>query len=167
MNGGDDWFVFSIGCKLVSADIRHKLVAIAKETCRQLRKRATAAEKQFWEQVRNRRFHGLKFYRQYPLFVDVEGRETFYVADFYCHEKGLAVEIDGKIHEYQKRQDALRDEVIRQKSIDVLRFRNEDVESNIEKVLRVLERRIYGSHSYSNTTHPLTPSLGREGECGS
>jgi len=35
-----------------------------------------------WEQLRDRQFHGLKFYRQYPLFVDWQGVETFFVLQF-------------------------------------------------------------------------------------
>lgn len=61
-----------------------------------MRNRSTPAENLFWGRVRNRGFLGLKFYRQHPIFVDLDGRETFYVADFYCHEHKLLVEVDGK-----------------------------------------------------------------------
>ncbi|HEX9975484.1 MAG TPA: DUF559 domain-containing protein, partial [bacterium] len=60
-----------------------RLRQIAKELCRMLRRNQTNAEKIFWEAVRNRRFMGLKFYRQYPIFFDFSGQETFFIADFF------------------------------------------------------------------------------------
>lgn len=123
----------------MSADVRGKLIPIAKGICRELRKYATLAEKIFWEQVRDRRFLGLKFYRQHPIFVDDNGRETFFVADFYCHEKKMVVEIDGRIHDYQKRHDEMREELIREKAIFVKRFHNEEIEGDIQEVMRKLK----------------------------
>ena len=121
-----------------------RLRQVAKQLCRDLRKKQTNAEKIFWEAVRNRRFMGLKFYRQYPIFVDVDGRETFFIADFFCFEKKLVVEIDGKIHDYQKDYDALRTEIINRKGIDVIRFKNEEIEKNVDAVLRRLKMRVEG-----------------------
>jgi len=77
-----------------------RLIEIAKQLCRELRKNQTKAEKIFWEAVRNRKFMGLKFYRQYPLFFDYTGKETFYIADFFCFEKKCVIEIDGKIEKF-------------------------------------------------------------------
>ncbi len=122
----------------MSLDSKHKLVPIAKDICRELRKNQTKAERVFWQQVRDKRFLGLKFYRQHPLFVDDNGRETFVIADFYCHRKRLDVEIDGNVHDGQEDRDALRENLIREKSIEVIRFRNEEVESDIEGVMRRL-----------------------------
>ena len=48
----------------------------------------------------------MKFRRQHPF-----GR---YIADFYCDECKLVIELDGKIHDYQKESDAIRDELIKQ-----------------------------------------------------
>jgi len=115
-----------------------RLREVAKKICRELRKNQTIAEKIFWEAVRNRKFMGLKFYRQYPLFFDYIGKETFYVADFYCFEKRLIVEIDGVIHDYQKERDAYRTFIIQMLGIDVIRFRNEEVENNLNHVMQKL-----------------------------
>ncbi len=104
-----------------------------------MRRKATPSERIFWEQVGSRRFLGLKFYRQYQFFVDVNGRETFYVADFYCHEKRIAVELDGLIHLRQKEQDALREDLVRDKGIQVKRFKNEEVEADIQQVMNQLK----------------------------
>ena len=41
----------------------------AKVLSRELRKSQTEAEKVFWENIRKKRLRGLKFYRQYPIFL--------------------------------------------------------------------------------------------------
>ena len=109
---------------------------LAKARCRELRKRQTKAEGIFWSRVRNKQFQGLKFYRQYPLFFDLLGKETFYIADFYCHTKQLVVELDGGIHDRQKEQDKLRDGVIELLGIRVVRIQNKDVLEDVEEVIK-------------------------------
>lgn len=111
------------------------LRAIAKETCRRLRKSQTPAEAVLWQALRDRQFHGLKFYRQYPLFVDCLETETFFVADFFCFEKLLVVEVDGKIHDYRADHDALRTVIIKRLGIRVVRVRNEQIEHGLCDVL--------------------------------
>lgn len=107
-----------------------------------MRNKQTAAEKIFWEVVRNRKLFGLKFYRQYPIFFDYIGKETFYIADFFCFEKKVVVEIDGKIHDYRKDHDEMRTIIINMLGIKVLRFRNDEIEKNLKKVLKKLERKL-------------------------
>lgn len=94
--------------EVMNLNIENKLREIAKERCRELRKNQTSSEEILWKVIRNRSFLRKKFYRQYPLFFDYLGKETFYIADFYCHEEKLVIEIDGKIHEKQKRKVAHR-----------------------------------------------------------
>jgi len=120
----------------------YRLVEVDKLHCRELRKSQTRAETIFWQAVRNRQFMGLKFYRQYPIFVDSNGRQTFFIADFFCFEKKTAVEIDGNIHDYQKENDELRTEIVKLKGIDVIRFNNEEIEKDIGLVLRKLEKQL-------------------------
>jgi very-short-patch-repair endonuclease len=117
-----------------------ELVLVAKQVCRDLRKRSTRAEQRLWEEVRDRRFLNLKFYRQHPLFVDLDGRETFFVADFYCHERKLVIEVDGKLHDYSKQHDKARTAVINALGIAVVRFRNEEIERDVMGVLEKLRR---------------------------
>lgn len=83
-----------------------------------------------------------KFRRQHPLFHDILGRETFYIPDFYCHDVRLAVELDGKIHLKQRERDRIRKEIINLLGITVLRFKNEEVENNMDGVLRTLRSAI-------------------------
>lgn len=117
-----------------------RLREIAKQLCRDLRKRQTEAEAIFWQAVRDRKFLGLKFYRQHPLFFDYLGKETFFIADFFCHERQLVVEIDGKIHDYRKDHDKLRTYIINMMGIAVIRFRNEEIENNLDEVLGKIEQ---------------------------
>ena len=104
------------------------------ETARELRKRNTVAEDAFWQMIRNRRFLDLKFKRQFPIEFDYEDRKRFFIADFYCHEKKLVVEIDGGIHESQKEYDELRDEIMNIMGLKIIRFSNLKILNNLEKV---------------------------------
>ena len=109
---------------------------VAKNLCRELRKKQTQAEKVLWERVRNRKLVGKKFYRQHPLFHDYLGKETFYIADFYCHESKLVIELDGGVHKTRKMEDELKDETINLLGISVIRFKNEEVFRNTDKVVK-------------------------------
>ena len=112
-----------------------RLYQAAKDLSRNLRKTQTYAEKVFWENVRNRRFRGLKFYRQYPIFYKFDNKESFIIADFFCFEKRTIIEIDGKIHLYRAKKDAKRTEILNILGIKVLRFTNEEVENETDKVI--------------------------------
>ena len=102
------------------------------QRAKELRKESTPAEKVLWDRLRNRQLGGYKFRRQAPM-----GR---FVADFYCPECRLIVEIDGDIHDFQLEKDKLRTEEIKSFGYRVIRFRNEEVLSNIETVLnKILE----------------------------
>ena len=72
---------------------------LIKQTVRDLRKNQTLSEVKIWKAVRNRKLKGKKFLRQHPIRFNMDGRKRFFIADFYCHEKNLVVEIDGKIHQ--------------------------------------------------------------------
>ena len=109
---------------------------IIKETARFMRKKSTKGELIFWEAVRNRKHKGLKFLRQHPIQFEMDGRKRFFVADFFCFEQKLIVEIDGKIHEEQKEYDTLRTHIIKNSGFQVIRIKNEDIENSIENVLK-------------------------------
>ncbi len=94
-----------------------------------LRKEMTPAEKKLWSLLRNKKFDGLKFRRQHPI-------ERF-IVDFYCHEKKLAIEVGGLIHEIEinKERDENRTVELEKFDIRVLRFTNEEIINNISEVL--------------------------------
>ena len=110
---------------------------LAKNTARELRKNQTESEGIFWEVVRNRKLFGKKFLRQHPVQLKFMGKKRFFVGDFYCAEKKIIIEIDGKIHENQVEYDNLRDHLIKEMGIRVIRIKNEDlidIPSLIEKL---------------------------------
>ena len=53
------------------------IMRLAFETARDLRKRTTVAENAFWQIVRNRRFLGLKFKRQFPVEFEYDGAKRY------------------------------------------------------------------------------------------
>jgi very-short-patch-repair endonuclease len=96
---------------------------------KELRKNPTPAEDFFWDAVRNRKFHKLKFRRQHLI--------GFYVADFYCHELKLIIELDGAIHDIRENQkaDQLRDWNLTLKGCKILRFPNNRILNDLNGVL--------------------------------
>lgn len=100
-----------------------------------MRKNPTPAERQFWEKVRGRQFLKKKFYRQYIIqHSDILGKKSFFIADFFCNEASLIVEIDGKIHEKQLDYDRIREEILLEMGYITIRFTNDEVFNEWEKV---------------------------------
>jgi very-short-patch-repair endonuclease len=120
----------------MSLKIKKELAEVAKVVCRDLRKNSTNAEKLLWQNVRDRKFEGRKFLRQNPFFHDVTGKETFFVADFYCHKEKLIIELDGKYHKYRLKKDEKRTEILNYLGVRVMRFKNEDVIKDLGNVLK-------------------------------
>jgi very-short-patch-repair endonuclease len=101
---------------------------------RELRQSSTKAEKILWEYLRNRKLDGIKFRRQHPI--------DKFIADFYCHEKKLVVELDGAVHDDKvcAQYDEARTYELEGSGIRVIRFRNNEVENNIEFVLGEIKK---------------------------
>jgi len=92
-----------------------------------LRMRQARSEQIFWELVRDRRFAGLKFRRQYAI--------AGFVTDFYCARLKLAVELDGGIHQSQTERDHARDGLIAHYGIRVVRITNDELANDPNEVL--------------------------------
>jgi very-short-patch-repair endonuclease len=109
------------------------------DNAKSLRKKITPAEKLLWENLRNRKLNNIKFRRQHPI-------ERF-VADFYCHEKKLVIELDGGIHNdpNQKEYDDGRTAEIEKYNIRIIRFKNEEILNNIKNVLEKIKEIINSS----------------------
>ena len=99
---------------------------------RDLRRKATPAEEMLWKLLRDRRLRGVKFRRQYPI--------GHLVADFCCYELRLVVELDGAIHETaaQSAHDSNRDWYLQSRGYTVLRFPNDQVFDEPERVLEAV-----------------------------
>lgn len=111
-----------------------------KQVCRNLRINSTPAEKLFWETVRNRQIKGYKFNRQYPIVFEIDNNRRFFVADFYCHQLQVVIEIDGGIHETQKDYDELRTKIISHLGMQVFRFLNAEALNETDLVVEKLEK---------------------------
>jgi cyclase len=88
----------------------------------ELRKYCTREEETIWSYLPGNKL-GVKFSRQHPLL--------FYIADFYCHQVKLVIEIDGGVHnkEAVKISDAIRQKEIGELGITVLRFNKEEIKT--------------------------------------
>ena len=110
------------------------------ELCRELRRRQTPAEDILWENLRNRKLHNRKFLRQYPICAQsLIGRNLYYIPDFYCHEAKLVVEADGPIHNFKNEYDRNRDEVLKLLGLNILRFENDEILNNTQRVLQKIK----------------------------
>ncbi len=96
---------------------------------RALRKQSTPAEDFAWELLRDRRLLGLKFRRQHQI--------GGYIADFFCDEAKLVVELDGQVHETAERRelDQKRDRYLRSVGFSVVRIPNKKL---LEKTAEAL-----------------------------
>jgi len=109
---------------------------------RKLRSQQTPAEKKLWQILRNRQFNGKKFKRQQPIiYSERQSTKHFFVPDFYCHEAKLVIELDGKIHDFQKDYDKERDFIIKEFGLMILRIKNEELEE-LDKVLNKIAHAI-------------------------
>ena len=108
-----------------------------KEKRRELRKNLTEAERALWEKLRGKRLEGLKFFRQYGI--------GSYIADFYCPQRRLVIEVDGGQHfsKEGKNYDTQREEYMSSLGIRTLRFSNLDTLKNMdgvwERIVRVVK----------------------------
>jgi very-short-patch-repair endonuclease len=116
---------------------------IAKKTARLLRRRQTPAERKLWAAIRNRKLNGWKFQRQYPVPYEYEGYKRFFVADFYCHEARLALELDGGIHRNQVEYDKARTEILETKTIRVFRIKNREIINSYEITLESIKNELF------------------------
>jgi very-short-patch-repair endonuclease len=92
-----------------------------------MRERGRRAEEALWERLRGSRFHSVKFRRQVPF--------DRFTVDFYCHAAKLAVELDGRQHEWFSDYDAGRTEILERLGLRIVRFTNEEVLDDLESVL--------------------------------
>ena len=99
------------------------------DKARLLRNSMTEAEKIVWDKLKNRKVFNARFRRQHPI--------GSFIVDFYCHEYKLAIEIDGEIHlktEVNEYDDG-RTHDIEKFGIKILRFTNNEVFTNLNKII--------------------------------
>ena len=99
------------------------------QSARELRRSMTPAEKILWQAIRNRNALGCRVRRQHPIGTSV--------LDFFIPSAAIAIELDGSVHDNAeaKRRDAERTAWLEAQGIRVIRFRNEDVERDLDDVI--------------------------------
>src|SRR4030042_2793150 len=90
-----------------------------------LRNNMTDAEKMLWLKLRQKQLKEYPFYRQKIL-----GK---YIVDFFCPKANLVIELDGAQHysETGKAKDRIREEILREMGLRVLRFSDRDIFENM------------------------------------
>lgn len=115
------------------------------EFAKWLRKDWTQGEKIVWEALRDRKYNNFKFRRQHPIW--------WYIADFYCDELKLIIEVDGSIHDDKNQiiKDRFRNEDLSLKWLSIIRIANNEVLENPNTIYEKLN------------THCSSPSLKERG----
>jgi imidazole glycerol-phosphate synthase subunit HisF len=105
------------------------------KNAKKLRNNVTEAESFLWQSINNKQL-GVKFRRQHPI--------SYFIADFYCHEAKLIIELDGSIHDLPEilNNDIERQKALEQLGIRVIRFKNAELYNNLNTVLNKINEAI-------------------------
>ena len=95
---------------------------------REFRRGMTPEEATLWHRLRNNRLDGRSFRRQQVI----DG----FIADFFCAQAGLVVEVDGAVHRQQTGYDAGRDHILMARGLRVLRLTNDEVRHRLPTALQ-------------------------------
>jgi len=116
--------------------VLHKAVqasTTSTERSRVLRDNATPPERVLWSRLRRKQLGGFRFRRQHPLGP--------YIADIYCDQSNLVIEIDGSTHQGEQRlHDNRRDAWMAERGLVVLRFTTSEITKELDAVLRTILR---------------------------
>ena len=120
---------------------------------REFRQKMTPEENLIWEQLRGNKLNGLHFRRQQVI----DG----YIVDFYCHSARLVLEIDGPIHDSQKKEDKEREQALTDNGLKILRIKNEEIQVNMDQVLAKIQNvcRETLPDNFKPSDDPASPSL--------
>lgn len=77
-------------------------------------------------------------------------------------QHNLIIEVDGPIHDRQKKYDREREEYLHRFGFKILRFKNDDVLKNLSTVLATIHRAATTSSSKSQRLAEPSPSPGVE-----
>jgi very-short-patch-repair endonuclease len=130
------------------------MVTTRTQLARQLRLRATDAERRLWRAIRGEQL-GVKFRRQFPLGP--------YIVDFISLTARIIVEVDGGQHA-NNRQDVERDRFAESQGFTVLRFWNNDVLLNTASVVDTIARCVPQKLKHETLPLPNPPLQERRGQ---
>ena len=99
-----------------------------------LRRNMTRQEKHLW----------YDFLQHYPVKIYKQRIIDNFVADFYCHQARLVIELDGSQHYTMQGEmhDNARTQVLEKYGLYVLRFSNRDVDDQFEGVCCMIDKTI-------------------------
>ena len=99
-----------------------------------LRRNMTKQEKRLW----------YDFLQHYPVKIYKQRIIDNFIADFYCHQAKLIIEIDGAQHYTPEGRsyDEARTEILEQYGLSVIRFSNSDIDDKFEGVCYTIEEAI-------------------------
>lgn len=105
---------------------------LLKDLAKKNKQNMTEAEKYLWNYLRGNSL-GVRFRKQQVI--------DDYIVDFVCLSKQLIIELDGGYHSEKEQMefDRIRTEQLEYLGFRVIRFTNQEVFSNIEKVLEKIE----------------------------
>ena len=103
-------------------------------TAQKLRKEATPEENRLWYEYL--RQYLPRFHRQYVI--------SRFVADFYCHQARLVVELDGAHHkeEVQRMRDEERTRWLEALELKVIRFSNARIRNEFRRVCAEIDQAV-------------------------
>jgi 1-hydroxy-2-methyl-2-(E)-butenyl 4-diphosphate synthase len=104
------------------------LYGLLKEYAIQNRSHSTEAEDVLWDIIKSKQLEGYKFRRQHII--------DRYIVDFVCLKHKLVIEVDGLIHQLPENieSDKQRTERLHELGFNVIRFTNDEVLCQTEKV---------------------------------
>jgi very-short-patch-repair endonuclease len=107
-----------------------------KSFAKQLRNQSTRSEIKLWNHLKNKQFHGYRFHRQKPLLN--------FIADFYCYELKLIIELDGYTHQFEETiiKDELKAIKLDRYGLTVVRFTDNEVMNKLDGVMDELRKYI-------------------------
>jgi tRNA threonylcarbamoyl adenosine modification protein YeaZ len=117
----------------------NRLIKFAKSN----RKNPTFAENILWSQLRAKRL-GYKFRRQHPV--------DKFIPDFICLEKRLIVEVDGITHIGREQQDASRTKRLEALGYKVIRFTDDEVKGELDRVLEEIKKALLSAGNSTDTS---------------
>jgi tRNA A37 methylthiotransferase MiaB/very-short-patch-repair endonuclease len=127
------------------------LYALLKEFSLRHRYNSTQAEDVLWNLLKSKRLEDYKFRRQHII--------DKFIADFVCLKQKLIIEVDGLVHQLPENQisDQRRTEVLNSLGFEVIRFNNEKVLNETDKVLNEILSALKNQQnkkSFSNLSSP-------------
>ena len=114
--------------------MRHNIIPYnpkLKKRASQLRKNMTVAEVILWKRLKGKQILGFDFDRQRPI--------DEFIIDFYCRDLQLAIEVDGRTHDFKEKKDAQRQKRLESLGVRFLRFWDCEVKEDTGGVVGRIE----------------------------